>query len=310
MAKPRVFVSSTYYDLRHIRNNLEAFIEDLGYESVLYEDGDIPFLHDSALDISCYEEIKNCHILVLIIGGRYGSPTSEQDENSEEKLKFYNSVTKKEYETARKTDIPIYVFIDKNVHSEYHTFKRNRTNKDIEYAHVDDVNIFKLIDDIYSQKRNNLIKDFDKFDDIASWLKDQWAGLFADFLSKKTKDKDLADLSTQVAGLKDLNSVLKNYSELIMEKLQPENFEQIIRSSNKTLRNRNISLFSKNRLIEYFLEQSPKGVGLQKLYDTFESSKNISELLSTLKFDKAFIDQMSNHEMAIKDFKDIKRELG
>ncbi|TON64645.1 DUF4062 domain-containing protein, partial [Vibrio parahaemolyticus] len=121
MAKPRIFVSSTYYDLKHIRNSLEVFIDSFGYESVLYEDGDIPFHHDSPLDVSCYSEIKNCHILVLIIGGRYGSPASQQlDDN--ERIEFYNSVTKKEYETARGQDIPIYVFIDKNVHSEYHTF--------------------------------------------------------------------------------------------------------------------------------------------------------------------------------------------
>ncbi|HAV1364053.1 DUF4062 domain-containing protein [Vibrio parahaemolyticus] len=36
MAKPRIFVSSTYYDLKHIRNSLEAFIDSFGYESVLY----------------------------------------------------------------------------------------------------------------------------------------------------------------------------------------------------------------------------------------------------------------------------------
>ena len=44
MAKPRVFVSSTYYDLKHIRDRPEAFIESFGYEPVLFESGDIPLL--------------------------------------------------------------------------------------------------------------------------------------------------------------------------------------------------------------------------------------------------------------------------
>ncbi|PQJ62386.1 DUF4062 domain-containing protein [Photobacterium angustum] len=309
MAKPRVFVSSTYYDLKHIRNSLEAFIDGLGYESVLYEEGDIPFHHDSSLDVSCYEEIKNCHILVLIIGGRYGSPASEQEENPKEKLDFYNSVTKKEYETARKNDIPIYVFIDKNVHSEYHTFKKNRNNKDIEYAHVDDVNIFKLIDDIYAQKRNNLIKDFEKFDDISCWLRDQWAGLFADFLSKKNQDKDLADLSTQISGLKDLNSVLKEYTESIMEKLQPENFQHIINSSNRALKEKTISQFEKHDMIDYILKKSPKGVGLHKLYESFVKSNSVGDMLSRLNFDSEFIKDMSAHEFVKRDFEHLKREL-
>ncbi|WMN59944.1 DUF4062 domain-containing protein [Pseudoalteromonas xiamenensis] len=308
MAKPRIFVSSTYYDLKHIRNSLEAFIDGMGYESVLYEEGDIPFHHDSPLDVSCYEEIKSCHILVLIIGGRYGSPASDVD--IESGLDFYNSVTKKEYETARKNDIPIYVFIEKNVHSEYHTYKKNRKNENIEYAHVDNVNIFKLIDEIYAQKRNNLIRDFEKFDDLSSWLKDQWAGLFADMLSEKKRDKDLEDLSAQVSGLKDLSSVLKNYTESIMEKLQPENFEQIITSSNKVLKSRYMRLFGNHEMIRYFLDKSPKGVGIVKLYDAFEKSNSVGEFLKIAGFDDEFVTEMKDHIHANMDYEELKREIG
>jgi len=39
MSKPRIFVSSTYYDLKHVRSSLEAFIERLGYEPILSEKG-------------------------------------------------------------------------------------------------------------------------------------------------------------------------------------------------------------------------------------------------------------------------------
>lgn len=42
--KPRIFVSSTYYDLKYIRNDLENFIKSFGYESVLFESGDIAFV--------------------------------------------------------------------------------------------------------------------------------------------------------------------------------------------------------------------------------------------------------------------------
>ena len=44
MAKPRVFISSTFYDLRQIRVELDKFIEGLGYEPVRNEEGDSPFL--------------------------------------------------------------------------------------------------------------------------------------------------------------------------------------------------------------------------------------------------------------------------
>ena len=133
MAKPRVFVSSSYYDLRHIRNSLENFIESLGYEGVLFESGDIPFRHDQPLDESCYDEVSICHIFVLIIGGRYGSPASDQAEltqaEKDKAYKKYNSITEKEYKAAREKDIPIFIFVEQNVLSEYQTFKKNRKEK-------------------------------------------------------------------------------------------------------------------------------------------------------------------------------------
>ena len=77
MAKPRIFVSSTYYDLRHIRASLETFISSLGYEPVLSEKGNIAYTHDGPLDESCYREAAGADILVMIIGGRYGSERSD-----------------------------------------------------------------------------------------------------------------------------------------------------------------------------------------------------------------------------------------
>jgi hypothetical protein len=41
MARPRIFISSTYYDLKYIRASLDLFIESLGFEPVLSEKGDI-----------------------------------------------------------------------------------------------------------------------------------------------------------------------------------------------------------------------------------------------------------------------------
>jgi hypothetical protein len=47
MAKPRVFVSSTYYDLKHVRSSLDLFVESLGFEPVLSEKGNIAYSPDS-----------------------------------------------------------------------------------------------------------------------------------------------------------------------------------------------------------------------------------------------------------------------
>ncbi|HDZ9478358.1 TPA: hypothetical protein RUZ88_003494, partial [Vibrio cholerae] len=207
-------------------------------------------------------------------------------------------------------DIPIYVFIDKNVHSEYHTFKKNRNVNGIEYAHVDNVNIFKLIDEIYSQKRNNLIKEFEKFDDIACWLKDQWAGLFADFLSNRNRERDLDDLSTQVTSLKELSSILKSYSETIMEKVDPENFQKIIAESNKSLRKRFISIFERHEMVRYLKDNSPQGIGISSLYDAFQKANTVEEMLSSCNFEPNFIQEMVKNTPAHNDFERLKSELG
>mgnify|MGYP001194458206 CR=1 FL=1 len=37
MAKPRVFISSTYYDLKSVRADLERFVRDKGFAGVKFE---------------------------------------------------------------------------------------------------------------------------------------------------------------------------------------------------------------------------------------------------------------------------------
>ena len=160
MAKPRIFVSSTYYDLNHIRNSLDSFIKQFGYESVLFESGNIPFDHFNALDESCYSEIDSCHMLVLIIGGRYGSLSSEYDDKDDVDSKL-KSITKKEYEVARTNDIPIYIFVEKAVLAEYETYKNNKNNDTVNYVHVDSVGGFHLLDDCSAQlNQDTFLKEF------------------------------------------------------------------------------------------------------------------------------------------------------
>ncbi|MCE9550414.1 MAG: DUF4062 domain-containing protein [Betaproteobacteria bacterium] len=220
------------YDLKHIRSSLESFIIELGYEPVLFERGDIPFHHDKPLDINCYDAVENAHIFVLIIGGSYGSAASEQrklpsqsivisEEDIDKRYQFYNSITVEEYKRARSHDLPIYIFVEKGVSIEYQTYKENR-GIPIKYAHVDNVGVFQLLDSIFSESRNNLVKEFDTFSQISSWLRDQWAGLMADYLSRKTTDSALHGLTTQVQTLNQIVEALKSYSEAIVKKVEPD----------------------------------------------------------------------------------------
>ena len=217
MAKPRVFVSSTYYDLKHIRASLDLFIDSLGFEPVLSEKGDIAYTHDRPLDESCYREAENSDIFVLVVGGRYGSEVSSDKKRvSKEFFERYDSITRKEYESAAARDIPIYILLEKGVHSEYQTYLRNKEVKTISYAHVDSVNVFVLIEDILSRPRNNPIQTFERFEEIENWLRDQWAGLFRELLRRQSQQQQLAGLSAQVGELKATNETLKKYLEAVM----------------------------------------------------------------------------------------------
>ena len=258
--------------------SIESFINDIGYESVLFESGDIPFDHKEPLDESCYKELDSCHILVLIIGGRYGSAGSDENvkinaTDLENHYQHFNSITKKEYEAARTRDIPIYIFVEKGVAAEYQTYKENRDNDSIKYAHVDSVNIFKLLDSIHSQKRNNLIREIENVDDITSWLREQWAGLFTQFLIKKSTDAPIASLEKQLANLGVVTETLKDYSENILRGLSPDNFENIIINIGEKEKHRaELNSFLRNDLIEHLINRYD--LNPEFLYDTFVESKN------------------------------------
>lgn len=296
MAKPRIFVSSTYYDLRHIRDRLEAFIEALGYEPVLFESGDIPFRHDSPLDESCYAEIKLCHVLILIIGGRYGSPASDEARRDEidKRYEFYNSITRKEYLAARERDIPLFIFVEKNVLAEYDTYKHNKRRSDIEYAHVESVNVFRLLDEILSRERNNFVRGFDRFDDISAWLRDQWAGLFADLISKRGTETGIKDLAVRVAELGQITSALKEYSEMILKNLQPDRSKKIIDEQDRKLEKGRVSAFIREPMIDY-IRFHAKGrpdegaVSPERVFQAFRDSENLEAFLSAVGFSDEYV---------------------
>lgn len=314
MARLRVFVSSTYFDLRHIRSGMEGFIESMGYSPVLFESGDIPFHHDITLADACYNEVQNSHMLILIVGGRYGSAAEEKKKNTSDSeiskmYETYNSVTKKEYETARAKDIPIFIFVEKGVKAEYETFKSNRKNDTIKYAHVDNVNVFLLLDEILSQKRNNFAKEFEKLEDITIWLREQWAGIFADLLTKKNEAVILKDMSSQISELSQVSRVMKEYTESIMRKVQPDNFEKIIIKEEERLRTARIKRFTNEPLIQFLMsEGSIRKLSSLDIFSAFEEADDLFDFLKRSKCTQKFIKEISEThiETAQKDFDKMK----
>lgn len=205
MARPRIFISSTFYDLRQIRVELDKFIESLGYEPVRNEEGDIPYGKEDSLQSYCYKEIENIDILISIIGSRYGSVADA------EKSREY-SVSQMELKTALGENKHVFVFIDKNVSTEYETYSLNKDNNNIKYKCVDNINIYKFIEEIKSLPNNNNIKEFETAENITSYLREQFAGLFKQFILDNKKVREayiIKDIENTAKTLKDLVDYLK-----------------------------------------------------------------------------------------------------
>ena len=77
MARPRVFISSTFFDLRQVREDLERFILELGYEPIRHETGAIPYAKEQALEYSAYQEVEQSDVIINIIGGRFGTESRD-----------------------------------------------------------------------------------------------------------------------------------------------------------------------------------------------------------------------------------------
>lgn len=203
MAKPRIFVSSTFFDLKSIRANLERFIKEQGYDPVLFERGNVPYGKDEPLDEYCYREINSCDMVVAIIGGKYGSKSSSSE----------YSITQSEIREAVNKGKQIYIFIDKSVDTEYHTYLANKHIDGFKAVSVDNIKIFEFIESIYLLKAGNPVYGFETSEDIVKYLKEQWAGLFQRLLLTYAKSADYQIASDLKQGLDTLKSILDTINE-------------------------------------------------------------------------------------------------
>lgn len=195
MAGLRVFVSSTYYDLQHVRNDLYNFLSSMGYEAVMHERGGVAYSQDVPLEQSCYDELSLCDIVICVIGNKYGT---------ESDIGNY-SITLEELQKAIKAKKKVYTYIVKDVYIENGTYQRNASKGSFESAYVDNIKIHEFITELKKTVKNNPILPFDSVDEIITNLKVQLSGLFQKLLTQEsvaTEQKtyyDLQALSTLIS---------------------------------------------------------------------------------------------------------------
>ncbi len=208
MAQPRVFISSTCYDLQEIRFQMRKFTEDFGFEPVMSEFGDIFFDYHKHIQDSCKDEIEKCQLFVLIVGNNYGSSYYKQKDIS----KLPDSVTMQEFSRSIEVNIYKHIFINKFVDYDYKNYQKALNKEintyfernEISNEKIDDTVlslkrdfvskypfpqdsykfIFNFLDIIYGLKTNNAIITYESFEDIKFSLRKQWAGFMHESITK------------------------------------------------------------------------------------------------------------------------------
>lgn len=312
MATPRIFVSSTYYDLQEIRFNLKNFISEFGYEAAISEFGDIFYNYESHVQDSCIDEISKCQLFILIIGNNYGS--LYYNENKQNNTP--DSVTLREFRKALEIKIYKHIFINKYVDYDYKNYKRALEKVILKYFQTNTVSdvdiqnthqkikkqfdesyhfpqdsyryIFYFLDIVYELKEGNAITGFETFYHIKDSLRKQWAGFMYESLTKKEKTNNNA---TSILNTK-LENIEKSISKLIESKTVDKDFKVTFDLSSLT---RDANIESINVLQDKIEKLLTEILKRQEDYDSWEGhfvKRMIFEKEFTFSATKTWLDSL------------------
>jgi hypothetical protein len=188
---PTVFVSSTCYDLKQVRADLKEFFEfTYGFNAILSEFDSFPIDTNIGPIENCLHNVDAyADFFILIIGKRYGYITDKG-----------KSITNLEYLHAKSKNIPLFVFVDKELHSYWTAWKENKNGYYLSL--VDNTKIFEFISEIYDTDGQQWVYTFDEAKDIKITMKSQLSLIFSDglnyrsFISNSENSVLISDLSS------------------------------------------------------------------------------------------------------------------
>ena len=224
MAVPRVFISSTYYDLKEVRNTIGNFVTNMGYEAIMHERAGVAYTQDKPLEEDCYHELASCDIVVCVIGSKFGSKSSRNE----------LSITMNEIQNAIKHKKKVYIFIAKDVFIENRTYEQNKDNTSFKSAYTDDLRIHAFILELRTNVKIHVVESFETTDDIVRILKNQFAGLFQNLLARDasvTESKTVLNLDQTAVQIRELVEALREEKEAFFT-----HFDGTIFAENQTLK--------------------------------------------------------------------------
>lgn len=227
MASLKVFISSTCYDLHSLRGQLRNVMLGFGHEPIMSDQSEVIFDPQAHTHTSCLREVRNCDVVVLVIGSRFGGtiiPKALEQIDIEKIIDMSRSelfgdgghkisITQAEVLQAIQYGIPVFAFVDSGIMRDHLTYEKNKKKEiisQIEFSSIDKPEtaayIFEFINFLRLRNENNSIFEFSRFEDIEIQLKKQWSGLFLRLLSeqrlKATEGRNIDQLSSQIADLK------------------------------------------------------------------------------------------------------------
>lgn len=225
MPSPKVFVSSTCYDLGMAREQLRSFLLRLGYEPILSEYSDVLYDPRTHTHTSCIQEVPNADMVVVLIGSRFGGRIVPEALSTVDLENLINasfdvtvlsepeklSITQLEVLKAIDASVPVFAFVEDKVMHDHFVYQKNKDLVDkIKFPSIDKAEsakyIFEFISFLHHRNKGNSVISFGKVEDIEMHLKKQWGFLFQKLLSEQRKQtnesRKMFTISEQIEDLK------------------------------------------------------------------------------------------------------------
>ena len=269
MQSLRVFLSSTCYDLQRERTAIKNLLRNLGHTPILSNENNIRYDPDVNTHDSCLEEVeKGTDYMIMIISKRFGGSifrtTFEKHIKASEiavKSRYVNyfrsnfkySISHCEYFKALELNIPILVFISKEVSDARNRYMKAKANnnglKRFKGLGIkNEYDIYEFISFINNLRKGNGTIEYKQIQEIKTHIQQALSNHFKNLLTERIK-------KSTSAGIELLPTDHTKFSRRLIEKLSAD-----YRRQKAHLEVENQLVFDENCNCNYYLniKISPK----------------------------------------------------